>query len=139
MADSQGDPVGGPVPWVRGDLRCGSANVEDHSANPVEVQTNDDGALVKRLVPGMAQPFNRLLVAYRFGGRWWVGRKGSAQGQGHRYSGGLEVCLESAQWVASSTNEGRIGGLARTIGLKMWADQSLWSVGHCRQVDFKTR
>jgi len=121
IADSQGDPVGGPVPWVRGDLRCGSANVENHSAHPVEVQTNDHGTLVKRLVPGMAKPFNRLPVSNRFGGCRWVGREGSAQGQGHKYSGGLEVCLENAQWVASSTNKGRIGALARMIGLKMWA------------------
>ena len=97
MADSQGDPVGSPVPWIRGDLRCGFADVKNHSAHPVEVQTKDHGALVKRLVPGMAQPFNRLPVGYRFGGYRWIGREGSAQGQGHRYSGGLEVCLESPQ------------------------------------------
>ena len=119
MANPQGNPVGGPVPWIWSDLRCGTANVENHSAHPVEVQTNGHGALVKCLMPSMAQPINRLAVGYRFGGCRWVRREGSAQGQGHKYSGELEVRLESAQWVASSTNEGRIGGLARTIGLKM--------------------
>ena len=139
MADPQGNPVGGPVFRIWINLGRRDPKVKNHSAHPVEVQTNDHAALVKSLVPGLAQPFNRLPVGYRFGGCWWVGREGSAQGQGHRCSGGLEVCSESAQRAPSSRNGGRIGGFAWTIGLKISARRSLSSVGLCSQADFKTR
>jgi hypothetical protein len=54
MADRQGNPVGGPVPWIWSDLRCGTANVENHSAHPIKVQTNNGGALVEGPMPGIA-------------------------------------------------------------------------------------
>jgi len=69
MADPQGNPVCGPVFRTRVNLRRCGAEVTNHSAHPVEVQTHNGGTLVKCLMPGIAQPFNGLVGGFGFEGR----------------------------------------------------------------------
>jgi hypothetical protein len=69
MADPQGNPVCGPVFRTRVNLPRCDAKVTNHSAHPVEVQTHNGGALVKCLMPGIAQPFNGLVGGFGFEGR----------------------------------------------------------------------
>jgi hypothetical protein len=52
MANSQGDPIGSPVPRIGTKLRSGLTQVANHSANPVEVQANKVCTSVKCLMRG---------------------------------------------------------------------------------------